>query len=648
MNTNHKKNILFLIAAIIVITGITYYPALKNDFVNWDDANYVMNNPDIRELSFKSIKKIFTSFHLNLYKPLVLLSFMIEYHFFQLDPYYYHLTNIIFHIFNTALVFWSVFLIVMLERSQLIDFNENRDYYLKCAIFIAAFCSVLFATHPMHTESVAWVAERKDLLYSFFLLLSYICYLKYLQNTDNYKIYILSCIFIILSLISKPMGIVYPGIIVITDFLIKRKLSKKSIFDKIPFIVICLFFFFMILLGEKHKPPENQLLAEIDFGMGVPKLIQPEHNPENPSVPIRENIKYPAYVTLFYFVKLLAPFKLAGLYPPPPEFKINISQLITPLIIIIVLVSLQHTRKIFFGWWFFIISFLTVIQIKITGAALVADRYTYLSSIGLFYIIAEFIVYIYRKNKTIFIFLFISAFVWLITTFGYYNFDFKPQQFYYYFVGTSIIYILFAFIILFFHERKKIIGAAILTVIGIFIFLCCYHIFSYRCGVWQNTLNLWNDVIKHYPTATLAYNNRGCIFMGAGDFEKAKADFTVGLKINPYDYSLLSNLGLLYYMNNKFDESIDIHLQLIQLYPQSSENYFKLAFLYYTQKKTSECLAVYKTLMTYTDKFNYKIYNNLGIIARRENKYDKAEYFFNKTHIHSFLSCTYKSLPYFL
>ncbi|HPP88685.1 MAG TPA: tetratricopeptide repeat protein, partial [bacterium] len=262
------------------------------------------------------------------------------------------------------------------------------------------------------------------------------------------------------------------------------------------------------------------------------------------------------------------------------------------------------------------------------GAALVADRYTYLSSIGLFYIIAEFIVYIYRKNKTIFIFLFISAFVWLITTFGYYNFDFKPQQFYYYFVGISIIYILFAFIILFFHERKKIIGAAILTVIGIFIFLCCYHIFSYRCGVWQNTLNLWNDVIKHYPTATLAYNNRGCIFMGAGDFEKAKADFTVGLKINPYDYSLLSNLGLLYYMNNKLDESIGIHLQLIQLYPQSSENYFKLAFLYYTQKKTSECLAVYKTLMTYTDKFNYKIYNNLGIIARRENKYDKAEYFF--------------------
>ena len=144
--------------ALVVIVWLAFLPALQNGFTNWDDPAYVTGNPAIKELSWSSVTRIFTTAHQGLYKPLVLFSFAIEYHFFGLNPWIYHATNGVLHCINSLLVFWLIFL-----------FSRRLG--------IAWLVAVLFGIHPLHVESVAWVTERKDMLSGLFFLAGSVAYL---------------------------------------------------------------------------------------------------------------------------------------------------------------------------------------------------------------------------------------------------------------------------------------------------------------------------------------------------------------------------------------------------------------------------------------------------------------------------------------
>ncbi|MBP7654863.1 tetratricopeptide repeat protein [Candidatus Dependentiae bacterium] len=573
----NKKYYIFWIVFLSIIIFLSYYPAIYNDFVGWDDQNYVRDNPYIRELSFNSIKNIFTSFHLDLYKPVVIFSFAIDYYFVKLKPWLYHLNNIILHIFNSNLVFCLIFLLSYFQK----NYREKYISFFKFKFYVPFFngviVSLLFALHPMHTESVVWVAERKDQLYGFFLLLSLIFYLLYVLK-KNWKYYIASLIFIVLSNMSKPMSISFFLMVFAADFVIRRPISKKSLFDKIPYILICMFFFYLIILGGKLGHPDKELYMKIQFGIGSPKLVDAElkNPPPLTYYMIKENIKYPMYVILFYFTKLLIPVKLSALYPYPPYFEIVYSHIITPIIFLLIFYSLKYTRHLFFGWFFFIFSFLTVIQIKMTGPALVADRYTYLASIGIFWGITVFLIYLFNKNK------------------------------------TGLFYCMTVFIF-------------------IFSFYSAYKINSYRCGVWKTSINLWNDVIENYPNATTALNNRGCILLSNGYLDLAEQDFLAGLKANKYDPGLMENLGRTYFLMKKNDKSIEIYENLIKLYPVLYEHYFTLAYLYFEKQRYDKISETYQKLYKLTDKYDFIISNNMGIINRRIGKYPNAEKYFKKS-----------------
>jgi len=147
-----------LIALVVICAFFSLSPSLNNGFTNWDDPGYVIDNPDIKDISLKGLSNIFTTFHRGLYKPLIILSFALEYHFFKLDPLAYHITNLILHLINCVLVF--VFIFILCANPWV--------------AFISAF---LFGIHPLHVESVAWITERKDMLYTLFFLGSLISYL---------------------------------------------------------------------------------------------------------------------------------------------------------------------------------------------------------------------------------------------------------------------------------------------------------------------------------------------------------------------------------------------------------------------------------------------------------------------------------------
>ncbi len=179
----NKKNLFISIGLILFITVLSFLPTLKNDFVNWDDPQYVTENRTLEYPSWENLKTIFTDFYMGHFHPLTLLTYLCEYQMFHLNPLPYHLTNLLIHLANSLLIFWLI-------RT------------IGCKDLTSFLVTLLFSIHPIHVEPVAWISERKDLLYSFFFLGSLISYLYY-QKKGEPKYYYLSFILFSFSLLYR-------------------------------------------------------------------------------------------------------------------------------------------------------------------------------------------------------------------------------------------------------------------------------------------------------------------------------------------------------------------------------------------------------------------------------------------------------------
>ncbi|MGZ3975777.1 MAG: ArnT family glycosyltransferase, partial [Flavisolibacter sp.] len=178
------------IGVIVGITVLAFLPVLGADFVNWDDGDYYDNN----FINNLFNPEIFTRTVQGNYHPLTMFSLAINYAISGKNAWSYHLFNLLFHLVNCALVFRLVYLLS----------GKNN--------FIAFVTAILFGIHPVHVESVAWVSERKDVLYGLFFLLGLISYVKYVDEQSK-KHYVLSMIFMLLSLLSKPAAVIFPVVL---------------------------------------------------------------------------------------------------------------------------------------------------------------------------------------------------------------------------------------------------------------------------------------------------------------------------------------------------------------------------------------------------------------------------------------------------
>ena len=219
-------NYIIVAVILVLLTYISFSPSLKNEFTNWDDPTYVTENPMV--MSDKTQwKEIFSQpVSLN-YHPLTMLTLAWNYQSAdkeggKLNAKVFHVWNVWLHVFNTLLVFYFIWL---LSGRQLLT---------------AAFTAAVFGVHPMHVESVSWVSERKDVLYTFFFLLSCISYLLYL---DKKKILYLVLCFVLfaLSCLSKAMAVVLPVVLLAIDYFKGRKWDIKLLFEKIPFLLLALY-----------------------------------------------------------------------------------------------------------------------------------------------------------------------------------------------------------------------------------------------------------------------------------------------------------------------------------------------------------------------------------------------------------------------
>jgi protein O-mannosyl-transferase len=551
-------NTIFVIC-ILLLTAIIYYKSVSFEFINWDDDRNVYENQDIRSLSAQNINKIFGTAYLQMYQPITTLSYAVEYKFKGANPHMYHFHNLILHLLNCLLVFIFVFL--LLRHS-----------------ILAALVAFLFALHPMHVESVVWITERKDVLYSFFYLLSLITYILYLRKGKSIRWLLLSLLFFLLSLLSKSAAITLPVILFLIDYKERRSLNFKTLPDKIPFLLLSVLFGIISILSQQVFDPTNEITRQFHF---------------------YERFVLGSYAFFFYLFNLIAPTGLSALHPfpvktasflPIPYFICFLGFLIATGSLLWALFIKKFKEEkvinVLFGLLFFYITIGLVIFIPV-GSALTAERYTYIPYLGLFIALASLLTgksftdvkskvqnpepaIVNRKSK-IFNFNHPSCpltpkwgkpHLWVplspkIVNYKTPSLPPNPQM------GEPHLRLPVSPKIV--NRKSKIENYLIYPLIALWLIFLTLTTF-YRIDVWKNSLSFWDDIIKKHPkNVPLAYNNRGVTKYLQKDYPGAISDFTNALHQHPqlkdaYHFRALSRFSINDFANaiHDFDTTLMI------------------------------------------------------------------------------------------
>lgn len=501
------------IAALIItcITFTVYLPALQNGFVDWDDNVYVFENQNIKSLNSSFLSWSITATVGSLWHPLTLFSLAFDYSIWGMNPKGYHLTNILLHAFNTFIVFVLSCLLIESDHFK----KEKPD---KKVIVAGLITALLFGIHPMHVESVAWVSERKDVLCAFFFLLSLLSYLKYtITDSKKWSYYFTSCLFFLLALMSKPMAVSLPIVLLILDYCPLKRLDfnggfrklKWVLLDKLPFLMLSLVFSLITILAHGSKGFLNPLEL----------------------YPLQERIIVAVRATMFYLFKMLLPFNLTPLYPYPS--KINyfsfeyMGAFITLVAITLFSIFLLKKSRIFFAiWCYYIVTLLPVIGVVHVGAQAMADRYTYLPSLGPFLLAGLASITVFKKCSK--------------------------------------------------KEYKVIIMAALILLSGMLMNKTIGQL-----AIWHDSLTLWSHVIRQFPdTAFIGYRGRGRYYYDSGKYQEAIKDFDMAVKLNPQFVEAYDSLGNAYFKLGNYQEAIKNFSMAIELAPQDADFYYNRGIAY--------------------------------------------------------------------
>ncbi len=353
---------------LILVVILFYLPVLHNDFVNWDDKDAITDNPAIRHLDWAFVKWMFTTYTTGNWMPLTWFSFVLNYRMGGLDPRIFHATNVLFHCFNTVLVFG-----VCLRILRAIPDGEASGALARAKDFalpIAFLTALLFGLHPIHVESVAWATERKDVLYSFFYLGSLYLYLDYAFSGWKTKTLKWGSLFLyLLSLLSKPMAVTLPFVFLVLDYWPLRKFFRdfpKALKDKAPFFALALGSTLVTFLSHEKTLSYAQSGVEFYWILNAFRSI------------------------VFYLLKMAWPSGLTGYYPFPPQ--------ITPVYLLedfcavgLVILAFYYSYRLrqkapylITAWAYYIVTLAPVLGFIQTGSQAAADRYTYLPSLAFF------------------------------------------------------------------------------------------------------------------------------------------------------------------------------------------------------------------------------------------------------------------------
>jgi len=526
------KQKVLLILLFFVVSFLVYGSALNNGFVDWDDRLLVVENPIVYGLTPLNIWKAFTSYDPELYIPLTFLSYQIDYVISGLNPFMFHLTNLILHTLN------ALFVVVFLQL-----LSRNR--------LISIVTGLLFLVHPINTEAAVWISARKDLLSSTFFLLALITYLKFLRSGSR-RSYKWSVITLAMGLLAKVNVIVAPALFFLLDWNEGRKLSKKSITEKTPHIVICAVFG-LIALGGKRGGTE---LLWDKFLIGIRAVA-------------------------LYLSKIFVPTRFSVLYPYTEPISITtpdifLSVVLVATLLIISIYTLKKSRICFFSLVFFLIAVAPSFSNIAKGHSYLldvyigSDRYPYIASIVIYYLFALLVYKLLSRYKNAFVYLSVIL-ISLLSVISYNQSE----------VWNSTER-------LFLHTLKNYPNAQDAhNNIGRL---------HFERGDFDLAENHFRSSLDIRPTAN-AYFNLGQVFRERGNLGSALNQFKKAIDTNPFYELGYINIGTFLLREGEAAQSIEYFKKAVELDPSLSISHFNLGEAYSITGETEKAIEAYKNVI---------------------------------------------------
>ena len=548
---NRNQSIL-IVLMLLILTIVIYWPTQNYEFIHYDDSIYIIKNNNIHAgITLEGLYWAFSAKYFDLWTPLVYISFMLDYQLFGVQAGGYHWTNVTLHIFNTILLFFLF---------------KN----LTGALWRSAFVAALFAVHPMNVESVAWIAERKNVLSTFFWMLTMLFYVWYIKQ-PNWKRYLPMFISFALGLMSKPMLVPLPFVLLLMDYwpldrmfigtrnnnigrpiALKKEKTSFLVLEKVPLVTLSVAAV-LINIYSPRSNPEPQVLIQTDFMQRISTAI---------------------FSYVMYIKKLFWPTDLSILYM---DYNIPVWSIFFCAVFLIIMtffVSRYFKRYpyLFVGWFWYVGTLMPVSGIVPIGDHTMADRYAYVTFIGLFVMMAWGSKHFF--SKTVFL-------------------------------------------------KKLSIVASVLIIL--FFTIAAYH----RVNVWANTTTLFEDALKKNPNNFFACQILGSEMAKKGQHEKALQYYDRALKANSKLWPAYNNKGLILNTLGRREEALQNFQKAIKANKFSVEAYHNIGAYYYENKNFDEAVK-YFLRATEIDPLYIESYNYLGVVLVEQGKIDDGVKYFNK------------------
>jgi tetratricopeptide (TPR) repeat protein len=572
----------FISLFLVVVTLIIFFPLRSFQFINLDDEDYVTENPQVLNgLSFKGVIWAFTTMHSSNWHPLTWLSHMLDIELYGLNPGGHHVTNLLLHLANILLLFW------VLKR-------------MTGTLWRSGFIALLFALHPLHVESVAWVAERKDVLSTLFWILTMGAYVHYVHQA-NLKRYLLVFFFFALGLMSKPMLVTLPFVLLLLDYwplgrlhwpLGKHSLGKTSgnsdkgrlrgfrlVLEKVPLLILVAVSCSLTLWAQRGT---IALLEALPMGTRMANALT-------------------SYVS--YIGKMIWPCRLAVQYPYPDRFplwQVVGAGLFLVGVSIWVVREVRRRPYLGVGWFWYLGTLVPVIGLVQVGAQAMADRYTYVPLIGIFIMVVwgvseSLVQWRYRR-----ITLSLSAALILAILMV--------------FTRTQLLY---------WHDSIALYKHTLNSTAN------NYQV-HYNLGLALAKEGKNKEAIAHYqqalrirPDYYKAHTSLGIILARQGSYEEAIVHYNEAIRINPEYADAHYNLGFAFLRQGKHSESIARFEEAIRINPNDADAYNHMGLALARQGLHQEAITQYHKALRIKPN-HIDAHNNLGIVLVRQGKYQEA------------------------
>jgi len=576
-----KRYRYYLAAVVSLVTLALYLGALRHDFVLWDDPDYVRDNYYLRSLDFTFLRWAFTTFHASNWHPLTWISHAIDYAVWGLNPSGHHLTNIILHAANT-------FIVVILCMNLHDQWSERASTGMSAdaqngqrGLITAGVAGLLFGLHPIHVESVAWVSERKDLLCALFFLLCLLSYTNYVRirggspgavqfpafrSLLREKDYLLSVVFCMLALMSKPMAVSLSAVLLILDWYPFRRINSMASFqaaflEKLPFILLCSIVSILTIMAQRTGSAMDLLSV----------------------VPLWGKALVAVKALVAYLGHMMVPVGLSPFYPYPKPHEIMLfspRELIVSILVVAIYVILYVMSRdwalILSATLYYVVTLLPTLGILQVGLQSMADRYAYLPSLGPFFIFGSVLAWGWDRS------LVLKEWV-------------RPARYCIVAAGVALL---------------------------VFLSIATLR----QVSIWKNSVYLWSFIIEHGSddvAYAFAYVNRGLAYAEQGNVDLAMKDYERTIALNPSYAAGYLNRGVLYERFGKLDRAKEDYDAAIERDPVSAEAYYNRGIVHGELGQVQQAIEDYDAAIKLEPSFPLA-YSNRGMLFVKMGRDDLA------------------------